>query len=278
MNWFDPDGDSLFIDYDDLLTASPDIFEPETPRRVNVGLLGITLPLLVVRQKDADRVVILNNGAVDLKRSQGRPVFQRSSWWPDLASHQIYICDPGTVGPKALSINWFQTQPPLWIPSKVAGAARRISALLGVENAQDRTYYGSSAGGFAALLQLCGDSRAKAVINNAQFDWTRWFAPNVHQVLAKNFESRLAADVRAEWPHRANALQYLLRRSSDWRIQYHVNMASKYDAEIQYPIFMDFLQENPGLCRDITVHHYFDPQMGHNPISKPETLSLLSCI
>ncbi|MEX5266770.1 hypothetical protein [Kocuria sp. CPCC 204721] len=276
MNWLEPGSEMIQVAYEDLSNFPGTAFGVDTPVRVDVEIQGVLVPMLVVRRADSSRLTVLNNGAVDLRRSQGRPIFQRSSWWQEIRSHQIYVCDPGTVGPNALALNWFQTAPPLWMGSSVAGAVRRISVLLGVRSPEHRTYYGSSAGGFAALFQLCGDPRARAVVNNAQFDWTRWYPQFVTEVLGQHFGGRLAADVRRSWPQRTNALNYLLRRAQGLRIEYHVNMASPYDRDIQYPLFLEFMRENPDRCGDIMLHHYFDPEMNHNPLPKPRTLAILN--
>ncbi|WP_312794346.1 hypothetical protein [Kocuria sp.] len=278
MNWLESPEDpgELRLSYEELNSLTAGEFAVDAPRRVTVRTAGIDVPLLVVRRPDTQRLIVLNNGAVDLKRSQGRPIFQRSSWWEEIDGHQLYVCDPGTVGEGALTLNWFQFSPDFWIGSRLAVIARSIGEVLGVHEARDRLYYGSSAGGFAALVQLCADPHARAVINNAQFDWTRWYPQFVSRVLATRFDNMLAADVRRRWPHRANALEYLLRRPQGLRIDYYVNVASGYDRDIQYALLLDFIREHPDRSGEITVHHYYDPEMDHNPLPKAATLNILN--
>lgn len=276
MNWLDDANVALRTSLDDLRSMSADDFPQEQPVRVDVETPVVTIPLLVVKRDHADKLTVLNNGAVDLKRSQGKPIFQRSSWWQEINSHQIYVCDPGTVGEKSLALNWFQSSPPEWPNQLVTIALRLISGHLGIRDASRRTYYGSSAGGFTALLQLCADKNAKCVINNAQFDWTRWYAHHVNPVLKKHFNGSLAADVRQRWPHRANALAYLSKNAKPLNIAYYVNMASSYDRDIQLPIFEKYLSEYPTLCGSIFIHRHFDEPRGHNPLGKEATLRILN--
>lgn len=276
MNWLEEENTTLRTSLDGLRDMSSEDFPVEQPLRVDVATPDVTIPLLVVKREHADRLTVLNNGAMDLKRSQGKPIFQRSSWWQEINSHQIYVCDPGTIGQQALALNWFQSEPPEWPNTLIAIVLRTISGYLGVSDASLRTYYGSSAGGFAALLQLCADKNARCLINNAQFDWTRWYAHQVNPVLKKHFNGSLAADVRRRWPHRINVLAYMSLNPRPLDVTYYVNMASGYDRDIQLPIFEEYLSKNPNLCGSISVHRYFDELQGHNPLHKETTLRILN--
>lgn len=265
------------VDIEEMIDLSRSVFRADEPVRLDVVLgSGDVLPLLVIARPGAERVIIMNNGAVDLERSQGQPVFQRSTWAQEIDSHQIYVCDPGTVGDAALSLNWMQAQMPAWMPTQVTRAARVISTKLGITAPQRRTYFGSSAGGYAALVELAADRGARAVINNAQFDWTRWYAPQVKAVLEARYAGRLAADLRKRWPHRTSALRQLARGEQPLRIEYWVNMASKYDREIPLKHFQEFFTRHPELCGDVTTHSYHDPKMGHNPMPQDQTLEILN--
>lgn len=268
---------TLKVDIDKLIDLPRSLFVADEPLRLDVQLsIGETLPLLIVARPGADSVLILNNGAVDLERSQGRPVFQRSTWSSEIHSHQIYVCDPGTVGDDALSLNWMQAKMPSWMPTQVTRAARVVSAKLGAPSPDQRTYFGSSAGGYAALIELAADRGAKAIVNNAQFDWTRWYAHQVKAVLDARYAGRLAADVRKNWPHRTSALKQLARNDQPLRIEYWVNMASKYDLEIPLKHFDDFFARHPALCDEVAVRRYHDAAMGHNPMPQSRTIEILN--
>lgn len=276
MNWLEEPCTVHRTSLRDLSDAINDYTPHEEPTRFDIISPEFVIPMLVIKRERADRLIVLNNGAVDLARSQGKPIFQRSSWWQEIDGHQIYVCDPGTVGPEALPLNWMQSAPPLWANSQISKAVRIIANQLGVRNPANRKYFGSSAGGYAALLQLCADKKASCLINNAQFDWTRWFAHQVSPVLHKHFAGSTAAVVRRSLPHRVNALQYLGRKPLALNIEYHVNMASKYDVEVQLPIFENFFSSNRSICGSIVTHKYYDDEQGHNPLQKPITLDLLN--
>lgn len=275
MNWLESDPKPLTIRHDQLSRLPEDLFSADSPTRLNVVIPDAVLPLLVVR-RHSPKLTVLNNGAVDVGRAEGRPIFQRSSWWREIKSNQIYVCDPGTVGSEAMTLNWMQAAPPSWLAHKLTHAIRSISRLLGVSSGVDRTYFGSSAGGFSALSCLAYDPTARAIINNAQFDWTRWYAPKVQEVIRRSFPGYSAADVRSKWPYRANALHALARREVHPVVDYWVNLASRYDRTVQLPLWSETLTKHPLVAASFTLHCYYDDNQGHNPLSRDHTLHLLN--
>lgn len=276
MNWIDEDNIVHKTSLDDLPKVFESDFPLERPTRIDITSAESKIPLLVVKRQLTNRLTVLNNGAMDLERSQGKPIFQRSSWWKEIDSHQIYVCDPGTVGLNAISLNWMQTSPPTWVSHTLAKAIRSISHSLGIRTGKSRIYYGSSAGGFAALSCLVYDPMAIAIVNNAQFDWTRWYAPQVREVLDKSFPGRTAAEVRSRWPHRANALSALTRRDTPRTVHYWLNLASEYDRTIQLPLWNEMLTKHPRIAGNFTLHCYHDEELGHNPLSREITLDLIN--
>ena len=222
---------------------------PDAPHRIDVVAEHSVLPFLVVPRTGADKLLVLNNGAVDHQIAQGRPVFQRSSWWREIRHHQIYFCDPGTLGTDQLSLAWGQLSREHWVVYDAARAVKALSAQLGVQEPDRRIYYGSSAGGFMALALMAGDAGATAVVNNAQFDWTRWMATGLNPLREARFDNMLPSHLRKVHPVRTNVLKMLAKRRKPVRIVYYVNLASKHDREVDRPMFEAFVRSHPRLTR-----------------------------
>ncbi|MEW1978960.1 hypothetical protein AB0271_11370 [Kocuria palustris] len=244
--------------------------------RLDVVVDGVVVPLILVRRSQAHRLVVLSNGAVDQERAAGQPIFQRSSWSDEIRHHQIYVYDPATGAPDFLSLAWGNVSSTMWAPEAISRIVKTLSQSLGVRNAQDRMYFGSSAGGFMSLALLSEDPGARAVINNAQFDWTRWMATGVNALRRARFEGMLPADIRTAHPMTTNVLDRIAEHGDPVRIEYHVNVASTHDRKQDLGTFQDFVVRHPELCADVRVHHYFDPVAGHNPLAQADTLSLIN--
>lgn len=251
---------------------------PEQQHRLDVVTDHCTIPLLVVPRSGADKLVVLSNGAVDQTVAQGRPVFQRSSWSAEIRHHQIYFCDPGTIGDDRLPLAWGQVSQEYSAIHDASRAVRTLAAGLGVGFPHRRIYYGSSAGGFMALALLADDPGACAVINNAQFDWTRWMPTDLNSLRAARFGNMLPLRLRLRYPLRTNVLNMLVKRNHAARIEYHVNRASKHDREIDLPAFVDFVRTHPTLTADVRIQAYEDSEAKHNPLPKDQTLNLLHSV
>lgn len=259
----------------DLPSLNPDDLIAELPIRVDVEFTAGTLPLLVVRRENADRVVIMSNGAVDTSRTKGTPVFQRSSWWMDIPAHQIYICDPGTVGPAALSLAWGQISSRLWAVPAMSEAVQHIARALGTGAPADRTYFGSSAGGFLSIAMTALDPGSSAIVNNAQIDWTRWMAGGVSELRNSRFDGMLPAQLQAELPTRTNVLNLLTQQKQAPVIDYWVNTASPHDREVDLPVVQAFIDSGSPSAAHIHIHTYEDPHAGHNPMDRAATVNLI---
>lgn len=249
---------------------------PDEKLRVDVVAERCTVPLLVVPRTGASKLLVLNNGAVDQERAGRSVVFQRSTWSDEIRHHQVYVYDPATGAPDFLRLGWGQLAPKQTVFVDIVRIVRRISLALGVESPADRTYFGSSAGGFIALSLAVNDPGARSVINNAQFDWTRWMAKSVNALRAARFGNQTPQALREKYPLTTNVLNLMAKRSRPLHLHYLVNLASKHDRQIDYPMFQQFMMDNPEICADVTVSHYFDPDAGHNPLHRSRLVPILN--
>lgn len=268
--------DSTLLSLPELSDFDAGGLVPNRPHRIDVVTEPTVLPFLVVPRSGASSLVVLSNGAIDHALAQGRPVFQRSSWSREIRHHQMYFCDPGTVGENRLSLAWGQMNREYSAVRDAARVVRAVAIGLGVLDPARRIYYGSSAGGFMALALLGDDEGASAVVNNAQFDWTRWMPTGLNPLREARFGNMLPLDLRRRYPLRTNVLQLLAKRDRPVRIDYHVNLASKHDREIDHPMLEEFVRSFPHLTKDVRVFPYKDSKAGHNPLPKNRTLELLN--
>lgn len=265
----------LTVDLAAAAALGPDQLALDTPTRIDVKASGVLIPLLVVRRSGAEHLVVMNNGAVDQSRAKGEPIFQRSSWWSLIPHHQIYVADPATLGSEPLSLAWGNISDTVWSPTAISQAVLSIAGGLGVTDPERRAYFGSSAGGFMSLALLSVDPRSRAIINNAQFDWTRWMEGAVNSLRHARFQGRTPHQIRQSHRLTANVLQRLIDDQTPVRCDYYVNMASAHDAKRSLPEMERFIADHPELSQEVRIHRYSDPGRGHNPLTKEETLAIL---
>lgn len=259
----------------DVPGLSRGLFPVDQPTRLDIEVQGHPVPLLVVRREQpgvTPRVLTLFNGAVDLERSGARPIFQRSTWWQDIPCTQIYVADPGAEGRDALSLSWGQISRKSSVIPETAQAVRLLAGLLGAPDPAQRDYFGSSAGGFWAWSAAVLDDGSRAIVNNAQIDWTRWMAGAVNALRHARFDGILPATIRRRYPERTSVLRLWEATGSHPRIDYWVNTASPHDREVDLPQVVDFAEQHPELCAHLRIHEYEDAEAGHNPQSREAAL------
>lgn len=264
------------VTLDELPVVAPDLLDQHQQLRIDVLANGHVLPFLVHRKEAAEGVVVFSNGAVNHDIANGEPVFQRSRWTEKLAQHAIFSCDPGTVGTSRLSLAWGNAGPEYWAVYDIGRAVRVLSTALGVPGADRRLYYGSSAGGFLSLALLAGDRSARAIVNNAQFDWTRWMPGDVNRLREVHFNNRLPADLRRTNPLRTNVLNLFKKRRLKARLDYYVNISSKHDREVDLPMMQKYVKDNAALASSIRIIEYCDMQAGHNPLPMELTADIIN--
>lgn len=268
--------EKLVIAVESVDQLTKEQFAPEFPQRVDIITTHCVIPLLVIRRTGARRTAILCNGAVDLDRSRGKPVFQRSTWWPEIAHHQIYVCDPATMGDNAVAIAWGQHSPEYWSIPDTSQAVRAINATLTDETCESPIYFGSSAGGYTALGLLALDPEAHAVVNNPQFDWTTWYSTAVQATRDSRLRSMPFKDLHLLGPERLDVLRRIATMPSPPSVEYWVNTALKHDREVALPHWNQVLEEFPHLHERMRCRRYHDTNAGTAPLGKSETIALLS--
>lgn len=261
----------ISIDLENLDRLSLNDFTLDHPQRLNVVTKFCVIPLLVVRRPHAERTVIMCNGAVDISVSGGDPVFQRSSWWRDIPHHQIFVCDPATTGDDSVSIAWGQYSAAYWIVPDVARIATTLSKILTSDDNSRRLYFGSSAGGFLAMAMHLRDPDSRAIVNNAQFDWTTWYPSAVQTLISRRLDSKQTATLRG----RTNVLDMIASQGIPPRIDYWVNTALTHDRQVSLPQLERFMVQQPTLTAGISVHQYLDDASGHAPLPKEKLLAIL---
>ncbi|MDO5617811.1 hypothetical protein [Kocuria sp.] len=258
----------------DLTALSIDDFAVDVPTRLEVDLGTDVLPLLVVRRA-GNRAVAMFDGPVDTSTTMGAPAFQRSSWWPKINIHQIHVADPASTGPRALRTSWGQLQPEQSaIPSAVR-AIKAVAEILGAGQADDRTYFGSSSGGFWAWNAAILDAGSRAVVSNPQTDWTRWSSASSADLLAQRFAGQSLEGFRHSHPGRCDVLEAWRMMHHPTRVDYWVNTATPYEAQVELPRVNSFKAQHPELAANLYIHEYCHEKAIHSPLDQRSTIAAI---
>lgn len=234
---------------------------------VTVG--EVELPCRLKLLPGATRLFVTLNGAVD-RTKYSLPAFARWNWGKVLGGHVLSVCDPTLFLDDELRLGWFVGNLGMNPMIALRRTAETVREVLGIA-AGEMAFYGSSGGGFAAIIGACGLPHGRAIAVNPQTDITRYFAPavaNVARVFAPGWTPQRCRD---HYPLRWSALaaiddSRLARR--DLRILYVQNLADKaHHARHFLPFCEQFdAPTTGGLSKDMTIlTHVYDSSEGHGP-------------
>lgn len=271
----DADDGEIFTRLGTVVPGMPLNIECGKYIRLDVLSGNTVVPVLVWRNSDHNnRLLVAFNGAVSRSEDKDpRDVFQRRTWVEDIDANVVFIADPTLRSDNRISIGWGQgTRSSYAIPA-MALAAQYVAAELRVESNR-RVYFGSSAGGFQALQIGARDPESQVLVNNAQFDWTKYSRPFVNTICSTVYGLADIDTIIKQHQGRTSAIAYMKERGEFPRIRYLLNAGSSSDARVQLRTIIEELAgvEDTilGLRFEITV--YSHSGLGHNPLPKAKTI------
>lgn len=172
--------------------------------RFSVQAGGSRFECLFIR-KPADRLFVVLHGARD-PRAHAIPIFRRWSWHEMFPGSVLYVSDPTLeLDPEHMQLGWYlgrrENDPLDGLTQLVAGLAER----LGLATRQVIAY-GSSGGGFAALMLAARLGDATAVSINGQSNILKYHRKFVNRALELVFDCKNPAGLAPEEMRRMDAI------------------------------------------------------------------------
>ena len=233
------------------------------------------------REEFQDRLFVGFNGAVNRDAEKDpRDVFQRRTWAESIEASSLFISDPTLLRSNTIQIGWGQgssfTQPLAAMSQCVDFVRQQVD----IKSNNSILFFGSSAGGFQAIQAHSRFPGSRFLVNNAQFDWSKYFQKYVDQVLRSSHSGKSVKTLLAEEKSTVNALTRFIEFDLPFSGDYWINTASRIDFSAQLPVVDSFIKDrakkrtNEGF--DFSVHYYFDSKSGHMPMPKDRSLSLIN--
>lgn len=241
----------------------------------------VSLPATFVANRNcSDKLIVMFNGAVN--RSSGkdpRNVFQRRTWSDELPAHMLYLADPTLSSENNIQIGWGQGlghNSPL---NAMVRCSAFIRDYLQLAN-QDILFYGSSAGGFQATYAHAFFPRSTFLVNNAQFDWTKYYKSFVQEIANYSHGERAIEDLSRSDDATTNVLDVFLRENASINGTYMVNLTSRIDYQAQLPAVNEFLKKraaaSDSASTKLSIEVYADNNLGHMPLPKEQTIAAIN--
>lgn len=225
-------------------------------------------------------VLILYNGAYSgTVERKNQPVFQRCTWVSDFGCLVINIDDPTIRLGKDCVIGWGQGTLEDYYSLAFNKFLKEIYLCLGVEETRNKIHFGSSAGGYQAIVGASLDRGSRAIVCNPQVDWTNHFlTSHVDRLRNVCFKGFSIAAIKAMYPERANCMVFARRNRNIPSVDFYVNAQFAHDIRHQLTCFVDVLgaAESVDLLQDRDFEIYVThASRGHNPPGKDDTIKYI---
>ncbi|WP_421144306.1 alpha/beta hydrolase family protein [Aeromonas dhakensis] len=221
---------------------------------------------------DSESLFVFFQGAVD--KSKPQPNFQRISWSDRVPGNLMILTDP-TVDNNSLTIGWCQYSPKVNYFYRTAELIKNYAISIGVN--EERIFlYGSSAGGFAALMVAAYFNNATVIANNPQTDWTMFYKNKVAEVLNIIYGGLTPNEYKNTFPNRFNVGMVYKNIGRVPNIFYLQNVDDEFHYVNHYLPLLEFVIKNKLGMPNFHSILYSSKIEGHNPRSIEDTLKVIN--
>lgn len=259
------------INYEELDSIQ---FEDSIISKVIVNKANIKYEFLVRKTNKSDKLVIFGSGAYDFNKIK-LPVFQRFSWVNDFEENLIFYNDP-TLYIGEVSLAWGYGSEDEHYLEGIGDILQKLLLKININN-NNTVIYGSSGGGFMALILATILKGSTAVVNNPQTNIETYYktiTEKVFKIIYPNITLKEALDRNKD---RINVIEYFKKEKYVPPIIYLQNLACDFDVRNQMLPFLEGIRncEETMITREIDLKLYKNSTQNHSPVSKEKTIRII---
>lgn len=238
---------------------------------------GVNFEFLFKINKSAKDLLILGSGAYDPNK-MSPPVFQRHAWIDDFEETIIIYNDP-TLYLGKITIGWGQGTEHRHYLQEQSQILEYIIGILEYEK-ESVYFYGSSAGGYMALMLSGFIKGTTALVNNPQTLVMNFWPVPVRDMLNASYPNLSKEEVEERFIHKINIVEFYKKISYVPPIHYIQNISATRDVEKHLVPFIDGLKElsEESFSTRLNLSLYANEDQGHKPLNKKETLAFINSV
>lgn len=240
---------------------------------------GLPYSFYFHRDNTSKKLIVMFPGAIP-RGKKDIPDYQRISWAKEISGNVLYLQDPTHFLDKSISIGWFQgceTYNPL---DEGVSIIKNVLKNLDVST-KDLFFFGSSAGGFSALMFGGYFKHSTLIVNNAQTNVLKYNEIHVKRFLKYGFNSIDYEKYTENYSHRIQPMLVYSAQKYVPNIHYYQNLADDTHYKNHTISFVDevnSLKASIGSESIFKITFYFDAVTGHSPMPKQKTIRVLNKI
>lgn len=228
----------------------------------------VKFEFLINYKESSNQAVVFGTGDVGNVSRSLWPRFDRNTWAKDIKANAIYYFDP-TVYLGDTSLGWGYGTEKKWYIENIAVLILEILKKWGI-TMENTLFYGSSAGGYTAIL-LAILLHGKATVINPQL-----IIPNFWPNLYKKFVEIVTSKNEPLKEERLYITKVVQREAYFPQIHLIQNMFAKRDIQTQLAPFLNEMAELEIDCKDKLQINFYTDLAGNNGMpSKEECLRMI---
>ena len=223
-------------------------------------------------KKGSSKLVVMLPGAIDRTKVE-LPVFQRWSWSEEIKSSVLILNDPTLFG-NHLKIGWWQGEENSYALPSACDFISLVISKLGI-SIQDVLFYGSSAGGFAALMMAGHLKGGLVIVNNPQTNLLEYRELHVQAILETKFNGMSKKEAFNRYPTRFSVSALFKEVNYIPKIVYYQNVKDPIHFENHYLPFVKALYDSgldPNEFQSVLYTHHWE----HFPLERVKTVPIIN--
>jgi hypothetical protein len=228
---------------------------------------------LVRFASDNQKMICFGSGAYDPALIKP-PIYRRHSWQDEFEESVIYYNDPTLYLDPELRLGWGMGKNDEWYLLVIADIIRILTNKRKI-TPENILFFGSSGGGFTAIIlaTICRD--ASVIVNNPQIVLENYYKHYVDDMLEVCFDETDREKIISENEHRFNVISTFKHEKNIPPLKYIVNMDSIRDVREHLIPFLNGISKMKYLDDQVNIKLYSN-ENGHNGVlGKEETIKML---
>lgn len=221
------------MDYETITIQKENLSNFEMPISIKPFILSILsndikFDFLIKFLKQADDVLIMGSGSYDVNK-MSPPIFQRHGWIEEFKETVIIYNDP-TLYIGKISLGWGNGTKDRHFLHEISEFLRILLEKM-YYKFENTFLYGSSAGGYMAMVLAGYLKGATAIVNNPQTIVGNFWPKPVQSMIEASYPGMTLSEVNEKYPERMNVIEFFKSINYIPKIHYLQNITASRDVE-----------------------------------------------
>lgn len=232
---------------------------------------NVKYEFLVRFASENKNLICLGSGAYDPKKFSP-PVYSRHGWQNEFKESVIYYNDPTLYNASDLFLGWGIGKNEEWYLLVIANIIRMLASKNNIKN-KDILFFGSSGGGFTAIILSTLLKNSEVIVNNPQMLCQNY--ANFNFILSRCFDNLELESILKEYKHRFDVLEMFKHENYMPQLTYIVNINSEVDFNGQFLPFINKLASLENFDYRVKMLLYPNDNGHVGILDKTETIQIV---